>query len=59
MTKYLRKLICAFVGHIEEPVTLRLGKISQEKVKATKCKRCHTIRVPTSQFTDHESQNAE
>ncbi len=50
-SKYFRMLLCFFLGHRDEPITLRLGKIVQEEVKATKCKRCDRIQVPTSQFT--------
>jgi len=55
-SKYLRILLCALLGHADEPTTLSLGKITPEEVKAARCKRCDRIRVPTSQFTGLEEK---
>jgi uncharacterized OB-fold protein len=51
VSKYLGMLVCAFIGHADEQTSLRLGKITPEELKATRCKRCGRMRVPTSQFT--------
>jgi len=50
MPKSLTMMICLFLGHIEEPVALKLGKVVQEDVEATRCKRCGRIQIPVAQF---------